>query len=270
MRKASKSAKAAHKTTEALDSVTSSTDIVAVPVEAVSIQNIADIPLTPAETELLAKCEATIGKGIKSFQEVFGALLIVSDQRLYRADHATFEDYCRIKWDITSRHANRLMLAGGVVKNLKSDQLVSSVTAAIPENEAQARPLTPLTPPQQIEAARIVAKKPGKHTTKDFEEAAQKVSGKKPKDAKTSKLKEYEEEPRVQSYDPREDKADGETKAGVKGKTKSIDNSDLEMLLEFVDQAQTQARKVVGGSDLVKMLGDVAKEITRRLNGGGK
>lgn len=30
-------------------------------------------------------------------------------QRLYRASHATFEDYCRERWNLSDRHANRII-----------------------------------------------------------------------------------------------------------------------------------------------------------------
>jgi len=191
--------------------------------------------LTPAESRLLTKLEEAIGIGLKTFQEVYNALFKIRDQRLYRSSHDTFEEYCRDKWKFTSRQANRLIGAGGVVENLNvQDQLVSPL--AIPENEAQARPLVSLPPAKQIEASRIVAEKPGKHTTKDFEEAAEEVA---PKVVKTGKT--------------------GTSKTG---------NSGLDKLMELVDQAQTMARKIVNGDDLVKMLGDVAKVITRKLNGG--
>lgn len=141
MKQASKSARAATKKTEPVDSVSSNTNIVVAPVEASSIP-VANQTLTPAETKLLAKCEIIIGKGLKAFKEVANALQDVRDQNLYRIKYATFEEYCRDKWGITARHANRLMLAGAVVDNIESDQLVSSVPAAIPKNEAQARPLS--------------------------------------------------------------------------------------------------------------------------------
>jgi len=202
----------------------------------------ANTPLTPTETELLEKCEETIGKGLKTFNDVADALQDVRDQSLYRVEYATFEDYCRKRWKITARHANRLMLAGACVENLKSDQLVSNEPIAIPDSESSARPLANLTPPQQITAARIAAKKSDKPTAKQFKEAAKEVVGEKTKEAKSTKT----------------------------SNAKAPDNGDLEKLLELVDAAQTQAKKIKDGADLAKMLGDVAKAVTRRLNGGAK
>ena len=256
MKQASKSARAATKKTEPVDSVSSNTNIVVAPVEASSIP-VANQTLTPAETKLLAKCEIIIGKGLKAFKEVANALQDVRDQNLYRIKYATFEEYCCVKWGFTARHANRLMLAGAVVDNIESDQLVSSVPAAIPENEAQARPLAALTPKQQVKAARSVASKTDEPTAKDFKEAASKVKGKAPKTAEPSV---EDDAPRVESYVPSNDK----TAAA------QTNNSDLEKLMELVDEAQTQARRIKDCSDVVKMLGDVAKIVTRRLNGGVK
>ena len=226
--------------------------------EALSIASDTDKkPLTPAESKHLAECEKIIGKGLKAFKEVANALQDVRDQNLYRIKYATFEEYCCVKWGFTARHANRLMLAGAVVDNIESDQLVSSVPAAIPKNEAQARPLAALTPKQQVKAARSVASKTDEPTSEAFEEAAQKVKAKTPKTAKPSV---DDDAPRVESYIPSNDK----TAAA------QTNHSDLEKLMELVDEAQTQARRIKDCSDVVKMLGDVAKIVTRRLNGGVK
>src|ERR1035438_828522 len=125
MRKANQSAKAAHKKTEPMESMASNTNNVVAPVEVNSIPSVTVVnpPLTSAETELLAKCEKIIGRGLNAFKEVADALLDVRDQHLYRINYPTFEEYCRQKWGITARHAHRLMLAGAVVANIKSDQL---------------------------------------------------------------------------------------------------------------------------------------------------
>ena len=119
--------------TEALDSVTTNTSIIVAPVEtSIQVER-----LTPAEVQLLAKCEKIIGKGLKAFMPVCEALQEIWDQRLYRAEYRTFDDYCLKQWGITSRHANRVLAAGAVVTNIESDQLVSSEPAAIPKMRAR-------------------------------------------------------------------------------------------------------------------------------------
>lgn len=111
---------------EPSNSVASNTNIVVAVVKEDNIRTEEAKPLTLAETKTLAECEDIIGKGLKTFKEVADALQDVRDQRLYRAKYATFEDYCRLKWGITARYANRIVLAGEVVKNLDQEQLVSA------------------------------------------------------------------------------------------------------------------------------------------------
>jgi len=196
--------------------------------------------LTPSEAQALSQCEQIIRKGLETFVEVGNALLAIRDQRLYRSSHDTFEEYCRDKWKFTARQANRLIGAGGVVENLIQDQLVSSVPAAIPENEAQARPLAPLTPPQQVKAARIVAKKSDKPTTKDFEEAAEKVADKK----------------------PRVTASNNSTTKTATGK------ASIETLIEVIDEVQTMVR-VGKPKEAVLAKLKVAADLATRINNKG-
>ena len=256
MSKGVKSAKAANET-ELLDSVTS-TEIIVAPVKT-SIQKSA-APLTPAEKKLLARNEKTIRKGFKTFIKVGDALVEVRDKHLYRAQYDTFEDYCLRKWKFSVRQAYHLIDASAVVHTLECEQLFTNDPVAIPGTESAARPLVTLPPDKQVEAARIVAQAPGEHTAKAFKDASDKVSGKKPKVAKAivDVEDDAEEKPRVQ--------------CGVAPDTssKTTNHDELETLLELVDAAQTQARKTSNCADVVKTLSDLAKVITRKLNGGGK
>lgn len=69
----------------------------------------------------------------------------IRDSRLYRAEHATFEDYCQKRWGMARRHANQLIESSGVVANL-------GAIAPMPEKETHVRPLTRLAPDRQREA----------------------------------------------------------------------------------------------------------------------
>jgi len=53
-------------------------------------------------------------------------------------------------------------------------------------------------------------------------------------------------------------------------KSEAVDKDELEKLVELVDHAQTQAKKIKDGEVWAKQLGDLAKEITKRMNGGAK
>src|SRR5262245_50156082 len=100
--------------------------------------------LGKSETSLLIECEAVIERGLATFVEVGQALLRIRDERLYRATHKTFEEYCRERWGWSRRHVNRQIEAAGVVQNL-------GPIGPIPAHESQARVLAPLPPAEQRE-----------------------------------------------------------------------------------------------------------------------
>jgi hypothetical protein len=104
--------------------------------------------LSPAETDALARCERIIAEGIQTFVEVGRALLVIRDGQLYRQTHATFEAYCRERWDLSRTYAYQLIGASEVVDE------VAAVSDVVPANEAQARPLASLPPEQRVEAWR--------------------------------------------------------------------------------------------------------------------
>jgi hypothetical protein len=72
--------------------------------------------LDGAEQEQLAQSEAISEDGLRDFFEVALALLRIRDERLYRQTHATFEDYCREKWGMTSRQYHLLGLAARMLE----------------------------------------------------------------------------------------------------------------------------------------------------------
>lgn len=103
--------------------------------------------LTTGEATQLAELETVIERGLKTFVEVGNALLEIRDKRLYRAEYATFEAYCRQRWGLRQSRAYQLLDAAEVVGNLKSSTIVE-----LPANEAQVRPLAKLTPAEQRQA----------------------------------------------------------------------------------------------------------------------
>ena len=94
----------------------------------------------------LQKHEAVIERGLNTFVEVGQALLEIRDSRLYRLEYSTFEDYCRDRWGIIKRYANRLIQAANIIENL------GPMGPILPATERQARPLSALEPAQQSEA----------------------------------------------------------------------------------------------------------------------
>lgn len=112
------------------------------------------------ERTRLAWCETRIERGLATFVEVGQALLEVRDGRLYRAEHGTFEDYCRERWGMSRSRAHRLIEASEVTGMLPmgntSEASAVSPTGDIPapSSERVARELAPLRsdPPRLREA----------------------------------------------------------------------------------------------------------------------
>ncbi len=105
--------------------------------------------LTRGEALRLDELETTIDAGLKTFVDVGLALMEIRDSRLYRESYGTFEDYCQNRWGMVRRHANRLIVAAGVIENL------GPIGPILPKTESQARPLAQLPDDMQAEAWRL-------------------------------------------------------------------------------------------------------------------
>lgn len=100
--------------------------------------------ITLQESSDLVRLEKTIAQGLQTFVEVGEALAEIRDRKLFRIEHATFDDYLETKWKISRSRASRLIQAAEVVKLLP--------TGNRPTTERQARPLGALPPEQRAEA----------------------------------------------------------------------------------------------------------------------
>lgn len=83
----------------------------------------------------LDELEEIIQRGQQTFIDVGRALLEIRDERLYRVEHATFEDYCRDRWGWSREYAFRLSQAAQVADMLPMGNI---------QTERQARELAPL------------------------------------------------------------------------------------------------------------------------------
>lgn len=101
--------------------------------------------LTIFELSELEQCETIIENGLRTFVDVGGALLKIRDERLYRQEYGTFQEYCQNKWNMSRIHAHRMIEAANIANNLLP------IGNILPSNEAQARPLTKLDPEEQRE-----------------------------------------------------------------------------------------------------------------------
>lgn len=104
-----------------------------------------ELALTSAETSKLSEYEETIERHIEAFWEVGNALMAIRDQKLYREDYKTFEQYCKERWAIERREAYKLIDSARVVQNVP-------ILAQIGSKQSHTAPLSPLPPDQQREA----------------------------------------------------------------------------------------------------------------------
>lgn len=175
-------------------------------------------PLTDPERERLVVCEGVIKKGLNTFLEVGGALAEIHDAMLYRETHKSFKRYCKDVWDLGRCRAYQQMDGYRAVKLL--EEKVSTIVdtfpngeenenlcdvmgldpntlepreVVMPTNEAQVRPLTRLSPDDQIKAWGLVLKQlnDGKKLTAALVgKAAKEIKG----ETQTRKIKETQQE----------------------------------------------------------------------------
>jgi len=140
--------------------------------------------ITLDEKSQLYQCEEIIERGLNTFVDVGNALLDIRDNRLYRQEYHTFEDYCKERWGMERRQAYRLIDASTVVNN------VSNWTQITPSNESQARPLTSLEPKEQVEAwKRVIETTPeGKITAAVVLKAAKEVEREKRQERRQDRI----------------------------------------------------------------------------------
>ena len=146
--------------------------------------------LLPCEQDQLAACERVIKQGLSTFLDVGKCLAEIRDDRLYKGTHKTFERYCKDRWDLSRPRAYQQICGYEAVALLESkmstivdknddEQKMAPIGAKntedeeatdsdfsdsddsqpemiLPRNEAQARPLSKLTPDQQVDAWSLV------------------------------------------------------------------------------------------------------------------
>jgi hypothetical protein len=140
-------------------------------------------PLTSKESKTLEQCEAVIRSGKRAFLKVGEALATINDQRLYRAKHATFADYCK-SLGISAKHAYGFINAFNVAQE---------IAGAIDQNQAQPKSMSHflalkgLSVDKLKEAMRLGAEQANAAgravTEKDFKAARKQVEAAEVKDA---------------------------------------------------------------------------------------
>lgn len=133
------------------------------------------------ESRDLTRLETIVASGLQTFVEVGEALAEIRDRKLYRIEHATFDDYLETKWRMSRSWACRQIQAAETVKLLP--------TGNKPMTERQLRPLAKLPPGARAEAwnAAVEASPTGTPTTKEVEAAVCERTGEPPEPAEASK-----------------------------------------------------------------------------------
>ena len=86
----------------------------------------------------------------RAFYEAGMALMELRDRRLYRSTHATFEDYCRDRFNYTRRRPYQMIEAALIYDNLI--EKCAKILHILPTKEGQVQPLSQLELDDQPEA----------------------------------------------------------------------------------------------------------------------
>lgn len=158
--------------------------------------------LTKSQRSELEACEAKIEAGMETFVEVGNALLTIREGKLYRTEFKTFEEYCQTKWEMSDRHARRLIVAAEVAGNITGPR----GPEIPPTSEKQVRPLVNLPAEQQQEAWTVATASAGgkQPTAKQVQAAVGVVKAEKtfPPIPTTEFTQNQEEEIRAAESDP--------------------------------------------------------------------
>jgi len=111
--------------------------------------------LNAVESAKLSNYESVIERGRRQVFEVARALREIRDGRLFRASHATFEEYCEERWQFKRSRAAQLIGFYRVLENVCGVTAVNNageLPEGAPENERFTRELQRLPGDQQSEA----------------------------------------------------------------------------------------------------------------------
>jgi hypothetical protein len=108
---------------------------------------LAVLPIAPLTTEEESDRHNLERKVERAFYEAGMALMELRDRRLYRSTHATFEEYCRDRFDYTRRRPYQLIEAALIYDNLIDK--CAKILHILPTKEGQVQPLSQLDREEQ-------------------------------------------------------------------------------------------------------------------------
>ena len=137
-------------------------------------------PLTTDERDSLADQEKIIHRGLRTFVEVGNALMAIRDNRLYREEFRSFDNYLEARWKLSRSHVSRLISGAAVASELlRIGNISDAVPLPAPTALSQVVPYIGLEPDAQRQAyaAAVQASGGGVPTAKAALAAAQVVRG---------------------------------------------------------------------------------------------
>lgn len=144
------------------------------------------LPLTTEEKTALSYHENVIEKGLETFIEVGQSLQYIRDNRLYRAEYKTFDEYMSERWHRTRAWASNMIKAVDTMETLTK---MSTRVDSLPESEKVVRPLAKLKDNPELMAQAWI-ELTGK-TKEEYEEGLRKSAQPTHKEVE-EKVKEYE------------------------------------------------------------------------------
>lgn len=147
--------------------------------------------LSAREAQQLKAAEADVEKGGSL---IVAAMELIRDQRLYRATHETFADYCRERWQRTARDVNRMIQTEAVVQAVAAE--MGPIGPKL--TRGAAREIADLPTEEAVEVVKKASENNGKPTAKAVREAREEVEAKPRKvtGGTTFNVDELEDQPR--------------------------------------------------------------------------
>ena len=102
---------------------------------------ILDAPLTQTEQQDFERLAGIVSAGMRAGVDAAQALLEIRERRLYRAEFATFEEYCQNVHCLTRQYANRLIAAGRVRREMETIVSKKQLAMKLPDQEGVLREL---------------------------------------------------------------------------------------------------------------------------------
>ena len=116
------------------------------------------VPLTEDENATLAKLEEAVDRHLHSFREAADALWTIKNQKLWRENFNSWEDYVDRKWKMSRAYSYRLVDAAEAIRLLEGVAQGDSKALRLPDNERAFRQLCSIVDIQEEtkDAMRVV------------------------------------------------------------------------------------------------------------------